>query len=152
VLNELKDFKVAVIGSDYGFKIPPWVKLWKDVPMKTVMRVLSASKVFVHSKGWGVMKSGAKSSPEHFGQVIVEGMASGCVPVVPNVGGPLEIIGSNEEYGYTFSTIEELKRKINMLLQDEDLWTKMHRKALERAKDFDVTNIAKKVFSLLSSN
>jgi len=149
VLNELKGYKVAVVGSDYGFKPPPWVKLWKDVPLKTVMQILAMSKVFVHSKGWGFLKSGAKSSPEHFGQVIVEGMASGCVPVVPNVGGPVEIVGTDEEYGYMFKDVEELRSKVSSLVDSEDKWTQAHDRALARARDFDVKTVEKKVETLL---
>jgi glycosyltransferase involved in cell wall biosynthesis len=95
------------------------------------------------------LKSGAKSSPEHFGITISEAMASGCVPVVPNVGGPREIVGANEEHGLMFGDVVELKSKVSMLLRDEGLWSEMHRRALKRVGDFDVKVIGERVKHLL---
>lgn len=149
-LEDLKDYKVVLIGSDYGLKnIPKTVKVWKNAPLKKVIEVLNQSKIYVHCKGLGTLENGAPSLPEHFGQTITEGMACGCVPIVPDVGGPVEIVGANQDYGYLFNSVGELKWKIQSLLIDEDLWTDYHERALARVKDFDVTNIAKKVGKLL---
>lgn len=148
-LEDLRGYNLAVIGSNYGLKVPSWVQLWKGVPLKTVIQVLGQSKVYVHVKGFGTLKSGAASEKEHFGQTLVEAMSAGCVPLVPEGGGPAEIIGANEEYGYTFSSVQELTSKIDRLLRDDALWAERSRKAVERTKDFDVLQIAKTVEALL---
>ncbi len=151
VLPELSKFKVAIIGSDYGLKnIPKWVKVWKGVPLKTVIQVLGRSKVYVHSKGWGKMSSGAPSLPEHFGITISEAMASGCVPIVHDSGGPQEIVGQNE-FGFKFKDATELHSLVSNMLENADLWNEYHGKALARVKDFDVTHIAEKVSGLLEA-
>jgi glycosyltransferase involved in cell wall biosynthesis len=151
VLPFLKDFKVAVVGSAYGYEkeLPSWVKLYKNATMKEAADVLSRSKMYLHGKGFGEYGGGKKSEKEHFGQTIIEAMASGCVPIVPEAGGPVEIVGSNEEYGYLFTSIGELRTKIRKLLEDEELWTQRSRTAVKRAEDFDVPIIAKQVEKLL---
>jgi len=151
VLNELKGFKVAIIGSDYGFKLPSWVHLWKDAPMKTVMQILSQSKVYVHSKGWGILKSGAQSSGEHFGITITEAMSSGCVPIVPKVGGCWTDIACEGKYGFGFSTVDELKQQIGRLVSDESYWDKWHDISLESVKRFDTKTVAGTVKRLLET-
>jgi len=153
VLPELKGYKTAIIGSDFGLKnIPSWVKVWKGVPWRTVVQVLSHAKIYIHSKGWGKLSTGAPSSPEHFGITIAEAMACGCVPIVPNVGGPLEIVGPSEEWGFTFKDVDELRVKIELLLSNPSEWTYWHERALQRVQDFDVKNVEKKVERLLGSS
>ena len=49
---------------------------------------------------------------EHFGMAVVEAMASGLIPVVPNVGGQTEFVPLK----YHFSTIEERRQKRCRLL------------------------------------
>ena len=149
VLNSLNDFHVAVIGSNYGFKPPSWVDVYENATFKQVVNILSRSKVSIHAKGFGEYEGGRKSEAEHFGQTIIEAMASGCVPIVPNAGGPVEIVGSNEEHGYLFSSIDELKAKIKRLLEDKELWTDRSKTAVKRANDFDVKVIAEQVKKLL---
>jgi len=146
VLEALKGYKVAVIGSSYGYKPPKWVKLWRGVPLKTVIEVLQHSKIYIHSKGFQTGKT--PSPPEHFGITIVEAMAAGCVPIVPKVGGPLEIV-ENEDYGFTFKSLPELKLKIELLLSNKEEWSYWSRRAAERAGDFDVKKIEEKVRRLL---
>lgn len=151
VLPALEGFKVAVVGSAYGYEeqLPPWVKLNKNASMAEVACVLSQSKVYVHAKGFGTYDGGRKSEAEHFGQTIVEAMASGCVPIVPNVGGPVEIVGWDEQYGYLFTSTEDLRTLIEDLLNSRSLWERKSELALYRAKNFDVSVVSKQVQALL---
>jgi glycosyltransferase involved in cell wall biosynthesis len=151
VLPFLKDFKVAVVGSAYGYEkeMPQFVDLYKDATFIEAINVLAKSKVYVHSKGFGEYEKDKLSEPEHFGQTITEAMASGCVPIVPNAGGPPEIVGSNEAHGYLFSNVDELRAKINAVLQDREKWKERSRAAVNRAKDFDVSVIRQRVQTLL---
>ena len=150
VLPELKDFKVAVIGSDYGLKsIPSWVKVWKGAPLKTVIQVLGSSKVYVHSKGWGKMSSGAPCSPEHFGICASEAQAAGCPVVVPRAGGIWTDLAKEGEYGLGFGSVDELKSHISKLVSDEGYWNQWHNKSLESVKRFDTKAVAERVKYLL---
>ena len=49
---------------------------------------------------------------EHYGISILEAMAYGLVPVVPESGGPWEDIIEHGKYGYGFNTVEEAMEKV----------------------------------------
>ena len=153
VLPALKEFKVAVVGSSYGYEkdLPSFVTLFKDATFKEVVSVLSRSKVYIHSKGFGEYEKGKQSLPEHFGQTIVEAMACGCVPIVPSVGGPLEIVGNDEQYGFWFNDVDDLTRTVKMLLESGEFWGECSRAAVKRAHVFDASIISKQVESLLEA-
>jgi glycosyltransferase involved in cell wall biosynthesis len=53
---------------------------------------------------------------EHFGMSIVEAMAAGLVPMVPNIGGQTEFVPLK----YQFSTIEEAAEKVSSALYASD--------------------------------
>jgi glycosyltransferase involved in cell wall biosynthesis len=151
VLPALKEFKVAVVGSAYGYEknLPSWVTLYKNASMKEAADVLAQSKVYVHGKGFGTYGGGKPSEAEHFGQTIVEAMSAGCVPIVPNVGGPPEIVGSEEQYGHIFGSIEDLRTIIQSLVQSKQYWTDRSAAAMKRAQDFDVNIVSRQVQQLL---
>jgi len=151
VLNELKGYRVAVVGSSYGFEkeIPSWVTLHENATLNQVVDVLSKSKVYVHAKGFGTYMGGRESLPEHLGITILEAMAAGCVPIVPDAGGPPEIVGFNEGHGFLFHNANELRDIISRLLQNEPLWRQNHERSLTRAKDFDVSVVNGRVDGLL---
>jgi glycosyltransferase involved in cell wall biosynthesis len=151
VLPALKEFKLAVVGSAYGYEkdLPNFVTLYKDATWQEVVNVLSRSKVYVHAKGFGEYEENTKSLPEHFGQTIVEAMASGCVPVVPPVGGPMEIVGEDEQYGFWFKDTDDLTRTIKLILDDRQFWSECSRAAVKRAHVFDTSVISKRVETLL---
>jgi glycosyltransferase involved in cell wall biosynthesis len=73
------------------------VKVMTDVPREKVQSILRSSKVFLHP-----------ASGEHFGVSIAEGMASGCIPVVHNSGGPTEFVPER----FRFNEATEAARKI----------------------------------------
>jgi glycosyltransferase involved in cell wall biosynthesis len=151
VLPFLKDFKVAVVGSAYGYEkdLPEFVTLYKDATWQEAVSILARSKVYIHAKGFGEYDQNRKSLPEHFGQTIVEAMASGCVPVVPSVGGPLEIVGEQEQYGFWFKDIGGLIRTIKEILENREFWRDCSMAALKRARVFDATAVSKRVQQLL---
>jgi glycosyltransferase involved in cell wall biosynthesis len=73
------------------------VKVMTDVPREKVQSILRSSKVFLHP-----------AAGEHFGVSIAEGMASGCIPVVHNSGGPREFVPER----FRFNEVTEAARKI----------------------------------------
>jgi glycosyltransferase involved in cell wall biosynthesis len=73
------------------------VKVMTDVPREKVQSILRTSKVFLHTAPY-----------EHFGVSIAEGMASGCIPVVHNSGGPREFVPER----FRFNEVTEAARKI----------------------------------------
>lgn len=104
------------------------VTLLENVPFKEFLEVLSEAKVYLH-----IMPQ------DHFGISVVEGMASGCVPVVHRSGGPwMDILDEQQGmYGFSYSTPTEAARYIDTLVSDEDLRSRTALKASHRAKRFD---------------
>jgi glycosyltransferase involved in cell wall biosynthesis len=102
---------------------------------------LSSAKIFLHTQ-----------ATEAFGISIVEAMAYGCVPVVPRSGGPwIDILdGKQGQYGYSYSTVEEAARLIEMLLANENLRLEISSKARRRARDFDSSRFERKLLSIIS--
>ena len=70
---------------------------------------------------------------EAFGIAIAEYLKAGNVPIVPDEGGPKEIVGDPE---LTFGTIDEGARILTRLLADEGFRAEKRRRCAERAADF----------------
>ena len=118
----------------------PNVELRPDVPFSELRELYARAKVYLH-----VMVA------EHFGISVVEGMASGCVPVVHKSGGPWLDIVDHGRYGFGFRTVEEAASVIKRLLADEGLWADYSRRALERARAFSEEAFKEKFISVLKS-
>jgi glycosyltransferase involved in cell wall biosynthesis len=112
------------------------VKFLINQPFKRFKSVLSRAKVYLHTQPM-----------EAFGISVVEAMASGCVPVVPRLGGPwrdiLEL--KNGCYGLGYSSLEEASERIRMLLKDEESRKKISLRARLRAKDFNAPNFEDRI-------
>ncbi|MEI6454236.1 MAG: glycosyltransferase, partial [Actinomycetes bacterium] len=75
--------------------------------------------------------------PEPFGQVIVEGMASGLAVIVSNAGGAGEIISDDVDgLLVTPGDREALKTAMLLLVHDEQLRARLGQAALETAKAY----------------
>jgi glycosyltransferase involved in cell wall biosynthesis len=106
------------------------VELLVNRSFRELAGVLASAKVFLSSQRF-----------EAFGMAVVESMASGCVPVVPRDGGPwFDILDQNQgKYGYSYRTIEEAAKEVQMLLTNEELRAGISSKACVRAMDFDIS-------------
>ncbi|HDJ26203.1 MAG TPA: glycosyltransferase [Candidatus Bathyarchaeota archaeon] len=103
----------------------PNVEVRPDVPFEELKRLYARAKVYLHPM-----------VAEHFGISVVEGMASGCVPVVHASGGPWTDIIERGRYGFGFRSVEEAARAVRELVTNEELWAEFSRRALERSKAF----------------
>lgn len=85
---------------------------------------LSASEIVVN----------ASIQPESFGLTVIEGMMAGCVPVVPNEGGPVEVV-SNGKNGMIFQARDSssLAKNLKILLEDDELREKLSTHARQTA-------------------
>jgi glycosyltransferase involved in cell wall biosynthesis len=84
-------------------KLQNKVEVLTDVPREKLVKILKAAKILVHV-----------AEGEHFGVCIAEAMASGCVPIVHNSGGPTGFVSAK----WRFNTVEEAADKINCSLTD----------------------------------
>jgi glycosyltransferase involved in cell wall biosynthesis len=92
-------------------------------PLRKVRDVLARSKVYVHC-----------ARNEHFGITIVEAMASGCVPVVHDSGGPREIV--TDAVGSKWTIVGDAVKQISDLITDDSLRMKLSKAASSRANLF----------------
>lgn len=76
-----------------------------NVTYAELRELLSAAHAGLHSM-----------EDEHFGIVIVEYMAAGCIPIAHNSGGPRDDIIDVNECGYLATTVEEYANCIGTLL------------------------------------
>lgn len=94
------------------------VKIFTNLKKEEMRTLLLKSKIYLHTK-----------VGEHFGISIVEAMASGCIPIVHNSGGPREFLPQSQR----FNTIKEAAKKIDTAFND---WT--FNKVIEYSKRSEV--------------
>jgi alpha-1,2-mannosyltransferase len=80
------------------FDLEDYVTLETDVCLNNILSIMREAKVYFHPM-----------IGEHFGISIVEAMAAGLVPIVPDVGGPTEFVPKK----YQFHTFEEAVKIIS---------------------------------------
>jgi len=96
-INESQDELNRILGMIDRFKVSDRVTVMTNVARGKLLDILRDSKVYLHL-----------THDEHFGVSIVEAMASGCIPVVHNSGGPVEFVPDSQR----FNNWHEAARKI----------------------------------------
>jgi len=110
------------------------VEVMTDVPRKTLQSILRKSKVYLHL-----------AHGEHFGVSIVEAMASGCIPIVHNSGGPKEFVPES----YRFNGLEEAARKIEKAVFE---WTpRESRQIIDLARPFSQENFSTRFLEIFDT-
>jgi glycosyltransferase involved in cell wall biosynthesis len=100
-----------------------------DLPgfVSDIPAVLASAKVFAHTS----------TVPEPFGQVVVEALAAGIPVVVPDQGGPAEIVRDGVDgLHYRMGDPHDLARALRVLLEDEALRVRLAEVGRRRADDF----------------
>lgn len=110
------------------------VKILTNVKRNHLRGVLRNSKVYLHT-----------SVNEHFGISIVEAMASGCIPIVHNSGGPKEFVPSYLRY----ELIEEAAQKINKAIEN---WSPKEAHRISKyANKFSENNFSERFIKIFNS-
>ncbi|MCL4429737.1 MAG: glycosyltransferase [Chloroflexi bacterium] len=89
----------------FSENLPPNYSAKTNLPGPELLEVLHDSRIYVH-----LMEG------EHFGIAPVEGLASGCVPIVHNSGGMKEFIPDE----FRWENYDDLKQKIVACMEAED--------------------------------
>ena len=89
---------------------------------------------------------------ETFGLTILEGMAYGLPCIVPDVGGPTELV-YNEINGYTISSYEtqDIAKLIVKLQKDKKLYGRMSTESKSLSRNFSFKEFEKKIISIIST-
>jgi len=112
----------------YGYPI----HIHPNIAFSDLKNLYSESSIYWHASGFGETDP---TRMEHFGITTVEAMASGCVPVVINLGGQKEIVDEDKN-GLLWNTPEEMQSKTLKLIGDETLMTKFSKAAQEKSQAF----------------
>ena len=120
-----------------------------NAPFSTISRLYNQSKIFWHSKGFGVDEKKDPFLCEHFGISTVEAMSAGCVPIVINKGGQKEIV--DESCGFKWNTLSELVSYTEAVALDDELQMRLSRAAQERSKLFCMGSFRDNLESILKN-
>jgi alpha-1,2-mannosyltransferase len=116
-----------ITGLARSLGVQAKVQVLTNEPQSVLHQILSEAKVLLHTQFF-----------EAFGMSVVEAMAAGCVPIVPNIGGPwLDILDqAHGTYGYSYGSLTEAAEKIELLLENEALRRRISARANKRAATF----------------
>lgn len=131
VLQEEEDYLQEIRRRVKGYPI----RIVKDVSFGELKKLYGWAKIYWQATGFGEKERVHPERMEHFGIATVEAMAAGCVPLVLKGGGLKEIV-KDGSWGFLWKEKEELLEKTLFLIQEEEYWQKMAKKAEERSRVF----------------
>jgi len=121
--QELKRIRELIATYDVSTR----VKVVTDLPAEELKSILRSSKVFLHT-----------TVGEHFGMSIAEAMASGCVTLTHDSGGPKEFVPNQ----FRFDSIQKAAETIDKTITE---WSpKMATEFTAYAERFSEKNFSKK--------
>ncbi len=141
-----QDIQFAIIGRVYNtetmltlqkmvkqMKLENRVKFYPNASAEQKFELLKRAKVYLHTM-----------IGEHFGISIVEAMALGCIPIVHNSGGMVEIAPSQFRYETVQQAAEKIDSAISNWSYQESLYVK------ELAEHFSLKNFSVRFMELIS--
>lgn len=155
--NKLGDWSLHLVGAasesdqDYlkelkniGQKLP--IFFYPNLPYEELVLLYEESAIYWHAAGFG---ESDPSKMEHFGITTVEAMAAGCVPIVINKGGQLEIV-EDQVSGFFWQDIEEMIKKTLLVIENTDTMKKVGNNAVKRSKLFSKEIFEQKILQLIN--
>lgn len=117
----------------------------ENLPFEKLETLYGESAVYWHAAGFGETDP---AKMEHFGITTVEAMASGCVPVVINLGGQKEIVEDGVN-GFLWNKPEELENITLKIIPDDVLLRKISKEAEKSVGKFSKEEFINKIKSLI---
>lgn len=131
--NKAQNFPIDIIEN------PTKEVLWK---------MYKKAKIYWHATGLGEDLEKHPEKAEHFGIATAEAMGQGCVPVVINAGGQLEIVEDGNN-GFLWNTTDELMQKTKTLIQNVKLQTEMSKESRARVKIFNKERFCEQIEEII---
>lgn len=138
--NYLDDLKASI--GNYP------IKIFTDMQFNKLKEYYKKAKIFWHATGFGENENIHPERMEHFGIVIVEAMAAGCVPVVIGKGGIPEIVDDGKN-GFLWQDIKDLKKLTLQLIKSPKKLTELSKQAIIDCQKFNEKNFCKKIYELV---
>jgi glycosyltransferase involved in cell wall biosynthesis len=123
------------------------VRFHANASAEELDRLYRTSALFWHAAGHGETRP---ERFEHFGITTVEAMAYGCVPVVPALGGQLEIVDDGRN-GRLWHTVDELVEITAGLIADHKAADALRAAAIKSVERFSRERFAERVRAELFS-
>ena len=124
----------SILESIERNKVSDRVEVQTDVPQRKLLEILRTSKVYLHT-----------SIGEHFGVSLAQAMASGCIPIAYDAGGPREFVPKE----YRFTEHKAAAAKIDKAVFE---WTPQDSKrVIKIAHKFDEEVFSSKFLDLFDS-
>lgn len=124
-----------------GFQI----YFYPNLPQDQLVNLYGESQIYWHATGFN---EDDPKKYEHFGITTVEAMASGCIPVVINLGGQKEIVEEGVS-GFLWDDLESLRNQTIKIINDKKLISRISKEARKRSKKFDKKEFEKKINHLV---
>ena len=125
------------------------IDLRMDVPGRELRELFQTAAIFWHAKGYGVDPDVNPEHMEHFGIVVVEAMAAGCVPFVFAGGGQQEIVHHGID-GFHWGTPGELADRTWDLIHSSKDLDQMSTSTVRRAAAFSKQAFIKRLRETLA--
>ncbi len=125
------EFLGALKAQAHGYPI----EILENLPFSKVKDLYAKAKIFWNASGFGVNEDKTPEKVEHFGMVVVEAMASGCVPVVVGKGGIREIIQAGAN-GFFWETKEELVTQTLHLIESPSVIKKISQEVVKSSQKY----------------
>ena len=152
VAKKVRSAKFTIIGtlSSYSYyhtlireikrnHLGERIKILVNVDEDQKIDILRRAKVYLHTMKY-----------EHFGIAVVEGMATGLIPIVHKRGGPWLDIVERGRYGFGFENLDDIVNTIEFILGlDRDTLRELQSSVAERAKAFSFDNFKLKASKII---
>lgn len=124
------------------------IEIFTNISFKKLKKYYGKAKIFWHAAGFGEDETEHPERMEHFGIVVVEAMAAGCVPVVINKGGPAEIV-IHRVNGLLWKGKSDLVKATLQLMKSENLWKKLLSQAIKDSQKFSKKAFCQKIDEII---
>ena len=124
------------------------IKIMTNMQWGDLVELFAKALIFWHASGMGEDENRHPEKFEHFGITTVEAMAAGCIPVVINKGGQVEIIEDGYN-GFLFENWEQMKVVTLKICSKPGSFADISQNALASSKKFSSDNFKEQLMNII---
>ena len=113
----------------------PWITWHENCSRAELMQLAGSSRYGLHAM-----------DGEHFGIAVAELLTAGCITLVPQNGGPAEIVGDSRQ---TYATTREAVEKLTGIARSPELQAELHGRARPQGLRFSPENFSHALLAAL---